>query len=103
VLWLWTGLFGALGYNFLAVLPGVTGILLGAVFWVMAIVPIAAIVFTKGGFLQTFVKGKGKPSPPPKSARETSAALEKLKFLHARGVISDETYSRAKEDVLRKE
>jgi hypothetical protein len=103
VLWLWTGLFGALGYNFLAMLPGVTGILLGAMFWVTAIVPFAAKLFTKGGLLRTFAKGKGKPSPPPKSARETSAALEELKLLHARGVISDETYSRAKEDALRKE
>lgn len=117
----WTGLFGALGWNFFdAGLPwhgqefALIGILLGAMFWIMAVVPLIVLVrWMQSG---TPVYRPAQPvyigmqrqqfgpvvtaAEPPAARSDISESLARLAALHRSGELTDDEYAQAKLSLL---
>lgn len=127
----WTGLFVALGWNFLEAGfsaergVDVVGLLLGAMFWVMGLVPLAFVLLGGGsgaarlsggagmapGGRPKMSQGLGLPlsvrrlqgSDPSAAARtqELISQLEHLADLKAGGLLDEEEYAAAKAAIVR--
>lgn len=117
----WTGLFGALGWNFFdAGLPwhgqdfALVGILLGAMFWIMAVAPLIVLlrsirsgtpmyrpaqplyIGVRPPQFGGYVASAATQSPPS----DISQSLARLAALHRSGELTDDEYAKAKLNLL---